>query len=536
MVKRVDFLTDDQKAQIPAHVEKWNKKGLCCDPADLPTFEANANLCYGFADLEWHNNVIPAGNPKRMSITGPLMDAAFKAIYDVTEKLINGDGKTAAELKVAGLIEEYTLGLERTTTTVSTLALLLDRREETPVDSSKDDVVETSALTASIASAILDHVTNAATLAMSTSDIAAMLLKSASGMNLEDSTTYIAHVSANLRGLEPDLGDARRTEQSVVEWYVRDCAFELVLASINANAEGDSPYMLTVTGEKASADKSMAAYLAGELTELTDGEALDLAFVAIAGARKLEQRIAIGAAVAELYSDVVRVINDGDIRSVVSESWWKRMGGQWWLAWQAYTSFFREVCDLELDGDIWERDIAYARAQESVGWWWPHTHFIVVTDRPKVVKTVQVRESGWGSHQMHCDDGPALGYRDGWNLWFIDGIQVDEQIVMRPETLTIQQIQDERNVEKRRVMRQQYGDGKYLTETGAVVVDMDHEGCEEGAAPRALMRDHEDSLFLVGTDGSTGRSYFMPIENAKTCAEAHREICGFDDSKIRFKS
>jgi len=78
---------------------------------------------------------------------------------------------------------------------------------------------------------------------------------------------------------------------------------------------------------------------------------------------------------------------------------------------------------------------------------------------------------------------------------------------------------------------------RYLRESGAKLIDADHEGARKGSAPRALLRDEKGEQWLVGTDGGTRRVYYMPVpDDVKTCREAHCAICGFDESKILAKS
>ena len=78
---------------------------------------------------------------------------------------------------------------------------------------------------------------------------------------------------------------------------------------------------------------------------------------------------------------------------------------------------------------------------------------------------------------------------------------------------------------------------KYLRESGAKLIDADVEMVRKGSAPRALLRDTQNNQWLCGTDGGTGRVYYMPVpNNVKDCCEAHQAICGFDESLILAKS
>ena len=58
------------------------------------------------------------------------------------------------------------------------------------------------------------------------------------------------------------------------------------------------------------------------------------------------------------------------------------MAGGGWTGRPAYFSFLRQVCGLELPGDLWAREAALARAEAVAGWWWPHRRFVMVCERP----------------------------------------------------------------------------------------------------------------------------------------------------------
>ena len=64
--------------------------------------------------------------------------------------------------------------------------------------------------------------------------------------------------------------------------------------------------------------------------------------------------------------------------------------------------------------------------------------------------------------RLHCDSGAALSYPDGWNLWVIDGMTVDEQIVMQPETQATTQIDSDNNADRRSIRISRFGWPRYL--------------------------------------------------------------------------
>lgn len=132
----------------------------------------------------------------------------------------------------------------------------------------------------------------------------------------------------------------------------------------------------------------------------------------------------------------------------------------------------------------------------------------------------------------------AVRYRDGWGVWSIHGTRVIERVVLHPETLTVAEIRAEPNAEVRRVMRERYGDGRYLVDIGAQVLDMDSVPVDRlaprsRAILRALVVDDEQHRWLVASDGSTRRVYHLRVpDGASTCREAHNALSGIDEAKI----
>ena len=112
------------------------------------------------------------------------------------------------------------------------------------------------------------------------------------------------------------------------------------------------------------------------------------------------------------------------------------------------------------------------------------------------------------------------------------GVRVPEHVIMQPETITLDQIKAEKNAEVRRIMRERYGDGRYLAEIGAKVIDTDSVPTDAlapraGSITRALIEDDDGLRFLVGSDGSTARVYYMECDNRNppaTCVQAYEQL------------
>jgi hypothetical protein len=80
------------------------------------------------------------------------------------------------------------------------------------------------------------------------------------------------------------------------------------------------------------------------------------------------------------------------------------------------------------------------------------------------------------TNRLHCDDGPAVEFADGHALYAWAGVHIDPDLVLNPDSLTVDRIESETNVELRRVMIERYGAARYVEDTGAVVIAEDECG------------------------------------------------------------
>jgi len=193
------------------------------------------------------------------------------------------------------------------------------------------------------------------------------------------------------------------------------------------------------------------------------------------------RRGAVGGAVGGAVDDAVRGAVDGAVDDAVrgavgdairklAPNW---IGGQFWVGgWYwgpAFTSFFREVCDLELKGDLWDRGRAFEDTAESACYWWPHRDFIMVCERPQEIHREQVQPRGWGSHRLHREDGPAVRFADGWGVYSWHGVRVPADLI--EEGWSVERILQERNAEVRRCAVERYGWDRFAADAQLVVVD-----------------------------------------------------------------
>lgn len=75
--------------------------------------------------------------------------------------------------------------------------------------------------------------------------------------------------------------------------------------------------------------------------------------------------------------------------------------------------------------------------------------------------------------QISCTTGPAVTTRDGFEMYAVHGIRIAKYMITDPGRIKVADIEQERNIEVRRVMVDLYGMERYLRDTNAVVVDDD---------------------------------------------------------------
>lgn len=193
-------------------------------------------------------------------------------------------------------------------------------------------------------------------------------------------------------------------------------------------------------------------------------------------------------------------------------------------AWLAYYDFLKCLGFAEKVKKI-DPMIEYAQV---AGWAVPCKHFAIIHDRQEKLLVDEDR-------RLHCDDGPAVKWRDGYGAYLVHGVRVPAYVIESPSQITVADIRGEQNAEVRRIKRERFGEGRYLQETNAKLIDIDEVAVDpilqsSKTIHRVLMEDDDGNRFLVGSDGSTNRIYYMRVPNTvKTCSQAYRELTGRED-------
>lgn len=164
-----------------------------------------------------------------------------------------------------------------------------------------------------------------------------------------------------------------------------------------------------------------------------------------------------------------------------------------------------------------EKLVGLIKLAESCGWWSAFEDAVVLQHRPI--------EIHMNNNVLHNESGPSVKYRDNYCVWSINGHTVTEQIVMKPETLTVSQIDQETNADIQSIMIDRLGWTNFLRMINAKCLDFrdnEVEGTKE-----ALYQTPKHGNRLV-VNCPTGRIFCKGVpDNVNTC-EASQKWLGVD--------
>ena len=195
------------------------------------------------------------------------------------------------------------------------------------------------------------------------------------------------------------------------------------------------------------------------------------------------------------------------LAAYVKDNWHRYIGGQFWVGgWYwgapAVVSFFREVCDLELEKDIAERALAYETTARTACWWWPHREFVMVSERP-----TRIRRDDQG--RLHSETGKAIEWPDGWGVSSWHGTVVPHEWIAERNKLDPSLALTHPQVEQRRAAAEIIGWDKVLSQLNPKVIDK-HADPMTGELLSVDLPDAPDSRFLRVLC-ATGRIFVLPV-------------------------
>jgi hypothetical protein len=243
----------------------------------------------------------------------------------------------------------------------------------------------------------------------------------------------------------------------------------------------------------------------------------------------------IGASVMDSVRDSVRAsVRDSVWASVrasigasIGDSVWDSYYGGHEAGWLSFYDFFRTEVGLKKETDKLQGLLELA---QHAGWFLPHENICWVSERHCSLKR---DEQG----RLHSLNSPAIEYPDGWKIYAVHGVRVPESIIISPETITIKDIEDQDNVEVKRVMIDQYGPDKYLVDSGAQLIHKDAYGelykkGVKGDEPIVMVKVINST---PESDGTSNNYYLRVPPDTKTARAAVAWTFGLQASKYKPK-
>ena len=125
------------------------------------------------------------------------------------------------------------------------------------------------------------------------------------------------------------------------------------------------------------------------------------------------------------------------------------------------------------------------------------------------------------SFMLHSETGAALVFRDGTEVYAHHGVVIPKNAVGAIDTITMDEIDKEQNVEVRRLLIQRYGEIRYLQDSNAVEIDSDQYGTLfrksfTGDEPMVMVRVKNSTPEPDGTF----KHYFLRVPPYMTTARA----------------
>ena len=108
---------------------------------------------------------------------------------------------------------------------------------------------------------------------------------------------------------------------------------------------------------------------------------------------------------------------ESNLRSNLESNLWSNLFyGQHDLYWAAFYDFCSKI-GIEYKKEEVEILSHWLSIGKSTGWWSPYENVCFCFERHSVLKVD-------GEGKLHCDDGPAMSFRDGHSLFFYHGREI----------------------------------------------------------------------------------------------------------------
>ena len=245
-------------------------------------------------------------------------------------------------------------------------------------------------------------------------------------------------------------------------------------------------------------ESPMLVSIAGPLAALSVSKGVSTADAVSSAVARARAIVATGAAKAS------------EIEAIKS-NWSSYLGGSFWAAFPAWATFFRDV--LGVDVPVGPRE----DTDSACGWWWPHTQFTIVSDRPQ-----SLHRDGEG--RLHSQTAAAISWRDGWSCYYWHGVRVPKEWILTPDSVERSLVLTNQNIEQRRCLAEILGWASVLDQVQTKIID-ENSNPSIGTLLECVV-EGEPARFLRVKCG-TGRDFVLsvPIE-MRTALQAN--ACSYD--------
>lgn len=207
-------------------------------------------------------------------------------------------------------------------------------------------------------------------------------------------------------------------------------------------------------------------------------------------------------------------------------------GNAWDLGWLAFYSFMKEVCGVKLDENF---DHYHQIVDLNIYDCIQFDDAVIVMELATNIKRKGIR--------LHCEDGPAICFGPGYQLYFWNGVAVPEKLIMQRDQITKEDILGQTNAEIRRCFYEVLGGQEYYNiSTDGNGVDLIDEDMDDQGFMMQLYRTKEPDpiinahvVFLECICPSTGRSYNIPPpdQNVTNVWAAKASLANYEKVQIR---
>jgi len=152
------------------------------------------------------------------------------------------------------------------------------------------------------------------------------------------------------------------------------------------------------------------------------------------------------------------------------------------------------------------------------GWWWPFENAVIFTDRPTKIKCDDEK-------LLHCEDGPAIAYSDGFEIYSWHGQRIPGEWIKNPKSLTPKVALTWEQIDQRTAACEILGWHNIINELSPTVLDEDQDPLI-GRLIEVDLPDHGKQKFIHAKCGTGREVAVMADRDATTILEAQASSYG----------